>query len=301
MVRINQIVVLFTDLEEIKNYTIESLKASDPTLQDFELFRFEYFAQDIQHLHKPHRHHFYTFLLVTAGGGSHDIDFTNYVLKANRLFLIAPGQVHAWKKLTNVKGFVVLFDDTFITLAKGRKMMRDWPLFTLNQRCYLDLHPNETQSWYSVLLEMEGELRAHDEFSKDTIFYSLGKLLVRASRLYREYASKNKLPDQPLLYSYQELIEKNFHQWHTPKAYAKQLNITANYLNALCKEQSGKSAGALIRQRILLEAKRLLAHTQLSVGEIAYQLNFTDNSYFGRFFKRYTDLTPEAFRKKSGG
>jgi AraC-like DNA-binding protein len=62
------------------------------------------------------------------------------------------------------------------------------------------------------------------------------------------------------------------------------------------QKKSGKSAGELIRQRVLLEAKRLLAHTKLSVSEISFKLGFEDNSYFGRFFKKYNGLTPERFR-----
>jgi AraC-like DNA-binding protein len=84
----------------------------------------------------------------------------------------------------------------------------------------------------------------------------------------------------------------------TPRDYAAKMNITPNYLNALCRKKSGKSAGELIRQRILLEAKRLLAHSTMSISEIAFQLGFEDNSYFGRYFRRYTRLTPGEFRQQ---
>jgi AraC-like DNA-binding protein len=289
-------------IDEIPAYSIESLRtvSTEEEARDFEFFRFEYFAKDIEHLKAPHRHSFYTFILVTGGGGSHDIDFTTYDLKPNRLFLIAPGQVHAWNQLINVKGFVVLFTDGFVALSKGRKLMSNWPLFRLDQPCYIDLSTAESESWQEELRFMESEAKLGDNFSRDAIFYSIGTLLVRASRLYIGVAPDENL-NQDLLFVFQELIEKNYVTMRAPKDYAALLNITPNHLNAICKKKSGKSAGGLIRQRVLLEAKRLLAHTKLSVAEIAYQLNFVDNSYFGRYFKKYLHITPERFRKQFSG
>ena len=74
------------------------------------------------------------------------------------------------------------------------------------------------------------------------------------------------------------------------------LYITPNHLNACCKEVLGIPAGEVIRNRIVLEAKRLLVNLQLSISEIAYTLNFEDNSYFTKFFKKYAGVTPEEFR-----
>jgi len=286
-------------IDEIPAYSIESLRTvnDEAAPRDFEFFRFEYFAKDIEHLKAPHRHSFYTFILVTAGGGSHDIDFTTYELKPSRLFLIAPGQVHAWNQLINVKGFVVLFTDGFVALSKGRKLMSNWPLFRLDQPCFIDLSSTESESWQEEFRFMESEAKRQDSFSRDAIFYSIGTLLVRASRLYVNLIPSENA-QQDILFVFQELIEKHYINMRAPKAYAALLNITPNHLNAICKKKSGKSAGGLIRQRVLLEAKRLLAHTKLSVAEIAYQLNFVDNSYFGRYFKKYLHITPEGFRKQ---
>jgi AraC-like DNA-binding protein len=283
---------------EIPAYSIESLRTThaDAEPRDFEIFRFEYFAKDIDHLKAPHRHSFFTFILVTGGDGSHDIDFTTYPLKANRLFLIAPDQVHAWKKLNSVKGYVVLFTEGFVALSKGRKIMANWPLFKSHQRCYFDLNTAEVEQWEEEFLFMEKESLGHDDFSRDAIFYSLGTLLVSASRLYLSYNNRIEF-GQDILFSFQELIEKHYWEKRKPKEYATLLNVTPNHLNAMCKKKSGKSAGELIRQRVLLEAKRMLAHTKVSVAEVAYALNFDDNSYFGRFFKKYVGITPEQFRQ----
>ncbi len=287
--------------KEIPAYTIESLKSTDAEPREVDLLRFEYFALDIDHLKTPHRHHFYSFILVTKGGGRHAIDFKEYDLVEGRLFLIAPGQVHAWMKLKKVRGFVLLFTDSFMALSKGRKLLSSWPLFREDQIPFVDLEEAEKEFWVEEFNYMEKEFSLQDEYTIDALFYSISSLLVRASRLMQ----RNRSPigssvGADFLFEFQELIEKNFLKWKTPKDYAHKLNITANYLNALCKKKSGKSAGELIRQRIILEAKRLLAHTKLSVSEISFRLGFIDNSYFGRYFKKYTATTPESFRASQG-
>jgi len=284
--------------DPIKVYTIESLKSTNSEAKDFDFFRFEYFVKDIDHLRVPHQHHFYTFILVTGGEGSHAIDFQDYSLKSGRLFLIAPGQVHAWSELKNVSGFIVLFNDSFMALSKGRKMMSAWPLFRPNQTVYFDLEGSESEKWIEEFKYIEEEVVRADDYTRDAIFYSISSLLVRATRLSLKIQDKNKRAGRDFLFTFQELIEENFLDLKSPKQYAEKMNVTANYLNALCKKKSGKSAGELIRQRVLLEAKRLLAHTKLSVSEISFKLGFEDNSYFGRFFKNYIGLTPETFRDK---
>jgi AraC-like DNA-binding protein len=96
-----------------------------------------------------------------------------------------------------------------------------------------------------------------------------------------------------------KLIDKHYQKMRLPGQYAEILNVTPNHLNALCKEHLGMQAGAMIRNRIILEAKRLLINMDLTVAEVAYKLNFNDNSYFTKFFRKETGITPEDFRKNS--
>ena len=102
------------------------------------------------------------------------------------------------------------------------------------------------------------------------------------------------------LREFKKLVDKHFRQYKLPNEYAQLLHVTPNYLNNITKEVWGKSPGAVIRERIILEAQRLLINVNLNVTEIAYQLNFHDNSYFTKFFKKYSGMTPEQFRKHHG-
>ncbi len=280
----------------LPTYSIDTIWTHGHPHHEAQVFRFEYFARDIERLKSSHRHHFYSFVLVLGGTGSHDIDFNTYAIQTNRLFMIAPGQVHAWNELKNVTGYFVMFTDSFVALSKGRKLMNAWPLFRAGQPGYVDLDAEEAGVWTEKCQQMEVELRSPDPFSKDAVFYAIGSLLVRAARLWA-VAETERVP-QDLLTRYQDLIEEHYMQKRKPKEYAALLNVSPNHLNAVIKKRSGKSAGELIRQRVILEAKRNLAHTRLSIAEIAFQLGFEDNSYFGRFFKKYSGLTPQKFREK---
>jgi len=108
----------------------------------------------------------------------------------------------------------------------------------------------------------------------------------------------NKI-NHTLLRNFMDLIEVHFKSLKLPKDYAALLYITPNHLNAVTKEQLGYSAGELIRNRVLLEAKRLLVVKNYSIAEIAYELNFSDASYFTKFFKKAVGCTPEDFKKNT--
>jgi len=127
----------------------------------------------------------------------------------------------------------------------------------------------------------------------------LVELFISIGRLSAPNEQKQVSPyNLTLLKSFRNLIETNFRTLKLPKEYAELLYITPNHLNALCNDLLDISAGEVIRNRVILEAKRLLVNPELGITEIASQLNFSDNSYFTKFFKKQTGLTPEEFRKQ---
>lgn len=111
---------------------------------DFAIYAFEYFAQDIAHLFKPHRHDFYTLLLVTEETGGHDIDYQTYKIQPWRLFFISPGQIHAWREInSNTKGYIVFFTADFFELRYHNHVLAEFPFFNWVQNLpYIDLSGN---------------------------------------------------------------------------------------------------------------------------------------------------------------
>lgn len=151
-----------------------------------------------------------------------------------------------------------------------------------------------------------GQLIAESEYGQrlglDMVKALLLQLFITIGRLSFEQRSGSVTSfNYTLLKSFQQLIEKHCTTLRLPKEYAGLLHITPNHLNALCKEMLGIPAGEVIRNRIVLEAKRLLINLSLSIAEIAYTLNFEDNSYFTKFFKKQAGLTPEEFRRQAAG
>ncbi|HWK02607.1 MAG TPA: helix-turn-helix domain-containing protein [Puia sp.] len=122
-------------------------------------------------------------------------------------------------------------------------------------------------------------------------------LVIYLSRLYtRQFSEDGKMQNHLLLKDFQSLVERNYSSLHDVASYASLLHLTPGYLTDLVKQQSGKTVLAHIHERITVEAKRRLLHTELSVKELADELGFREAAYFNRFFKRLTGITPVAYR-----
>ena len=123
--------------------------------------------------------------------------------------------------------------------------------------------------------------------------------LFELERLYSPIGIvKNRNIKQDKIQLFEKLIEQHFVSKKLPSFYAAMLNVSPNYLNKLCKEETGQTAGDLIRKQITIEAQRFLHFTNYSINEIADKLGFENVSYFVTFFKKQTQKTPEQFRKE---
>ncbi len=286
--------------ENIPSYKIAQIKNA-AVEKDFEFYRFEYFVSDIDHLKHPHRHDHFALFFVTRGTGHHVIDFKDYELKPHRLFLIAPGQVHAWKSFEGVRGFVILFTKEFFSLTLQYQELRTYLFFnTSYQHIFLDLDREFALHLQEICKNIEYEHDHHENYCQNILRSYINILLFELTRIYEQSIPQAKEKDSAnqLIRDFETLINKKFRVLHSVNDYAKLLNVTANYLNTVCKKVKDKSAGELIRDRMMLEAKRLLTHSDSTIAQIAYDLNFEDNSYFGRFFKKYSGQTPAAFRSE---
>jgi AraC family transcriptional activator of pobA len=124
-------------------------------------------------------------------------------------------------------------------------------------------------------------------------------LLVKAREYFlasvkheREHTPRSLLIAQ----QFKSLVEKNFMTIHSVADYAGMMNMTAKHLGDSVKESLGKTPGELIQEMIVLEAKVLLRQTQKTIAEIAFDLSFEEQSYFSRFFRKHTEMTPQEFR-----
>jgi AraC-like DNA-binding protein len=288
----------------IRNFKIADLKCGEEQPHaDFAIYAFEYFAQDIAHLFKPHRHDFYTLLLVTEGTGCHDIDYQTYKIQPWRLFFISPGQIHAWREInSNTKGYIVFFTADFFELRYHNHVLAEFPFFNSVQNLpYIDLAGNSKAYLHKIVEIMYCEYLSKEAYLENILRSYLNILLCELARRYRPESHPDSHNSQQyvLFRNFENLVNQHFIDKKHVKDYAAMLFVTPNYLNEVCNKISGNSAGEIIRKRIVIEAKRLLAHTSKTISQIADELAFEDSSYFSRFFKKNAGLTPEQFRKES--
>ncbi len=252
------------------------------------------------HLFIPHRHTFYHLVLFTAGSGTHTIDFEQFTLTEGQIYFMIPGQVHSWQFGEDVDGYVINFSENFISAFLRRDhYLEQFPFLEgIAMHSVINLDAEACPAAIQLIKNMLQESLKKERWYGDKMRLQLLELLIMVHRNSGQHRSDTTHPYSDItLRHFRKLVEQHYTSLHLPKDYAALLYITPNHLNALCKDLLGKPAGELIRDRVLLEAKRLLVNAELTISEIAWQLSFADNSYFTKFFKKQTGITPEAFRK----
>ena len=260
----------------------------------------DYVHKHYTHLHRPHRHSFYHLVLFTEGSGSHTIDFVRFKVKPYQAYFMTPGQVHGWDFKGDIQGYIVHFSQSFFTpFLQNEHYIDRFNFFrgiSEESVCQLPatIHEKVTGLFESILTE----LRSDHTYALDMIRMRLLELFITVDENCRKNGNQ-QLPQHKnqMLQRLLSLIDTHYIKMRLPKEYADLMNITANHLNAFVQDMLGKTAGEVIRDRVLLEAKRLLTNADMTIAEIGYYLNFKDNAYFNRFFKKYTGQTPETFRK----
>ncbi|MCF2490936.1 helix-turn-helix domain-containing protein [Dyadobacter sp. CY347] len=268
---------------------------------DIMISRFEDYLAEHQNLVFPHRHGFYHLVLFTKGGGFHTIDFNHFQVHPFQIYFMSPGQVHSWNFVGEMNGFVVNFSEAFFrSFLLKPDYLESFSFFDGDSNNSViaisaDIQADVVKLFEDLLVQSK-KVKFREDIIRVLLLH-IFLLLEQSQAQDNKEAFRNQ--QNPLIRNFQQLIEKNFIKVKQPGEYAEMLHVTPNHLNALCKEHLGLQAGAVIRNRIALEAKRLLINLDFTVSEIAYKLNFNDNSYFARFFKKETGMTPEAFRAKS--
>jgi len=287
-------------VKKIPTYSICNLLGSDQCFTEFLITRISDFMRLHDDLYFPHRHTFFQIALFTEGGGTHSIDFQKFQIVPHQMYAMRPGQIHTWEFEPDTDGYIINFNESFFTaICHNPNFVSEFPLFnTLSGKPANVLDAECCGEVHALMERMLNEFHTDRHFKQEMLRGMLIQLMVVLSRQLPpvEHAHISRT-QQSTLRNFERLIEEHFQEKRLPRDYAELLFITPNHLNALVNEAFGKSAGELIRDRVLLEAKRLLANSDLNISQIAAALNFEDNAYFTRFFKKYTSVSPEVFRQ----
>jgi len=246
----------------------------------------------------PHRKDYYFLVFVKKGSSRHWIDMTPYTLQPNTFYFTVPQQVHLKEESEPLTGTSISFSRDFLA-ADNSHSLKELPIIRNPHNGHvLLLNDADIVFIEDLLHKLYTEYHSKNEWQHPMLLAYMRVLLIYLSRLYTEQFS-NAEPSQSrlLLRNYLLQVEKGYKELHEVAAYADALHISAGHLSEVVKEQSGKPAIAHIHERLLLEAKRLLLHSDISIKEMAYQLGFEDASYFNRFFKRLAGQTPMQYRE----
>lgn len=240
-------------------------------------------------LNDVHRHDFFEIFLLRTGRGNHMIDLMSHRFEGPCLHLVSPGQVHRLARSADTDGLVVMFkeDVDFGLINSSRDV-----LFSPAGSTVEVLSEQQLTSIEELLGSIRKELEEGDEVL--AVSY-LGILLKKCVGWFG--IGKQMRPEKDMVVQFLRLLDKRFAEVSRVSEYADLLNVTAGHLSDLVKERLGRSCGQMIKERRLLEAKRLLLHSDMSVKEIAYSLSMDDPAYFTRVFKKDVGEAPGDYRK----
>ena len=235
----------------------------------------------------------YTIILVTKGCGSADIDLHTVPMSQGQLGIIAPGQIHS---NINIK------ECELWMLRMSPEMMDDDYRYQLDEYAMTGnpvMLPEETIVLLCEALEFLSKLMASmndRQPMKSVLFNMLNVVLGIITPRILNGQAKSPLRSTEITVKFKQMLPKFVRRQKKPSFYANELCISEVYLNEVVKKTTGMTPSGWINVAILLEAKRMIRTTTLTVKEIAHNLGFEDHAYFSRLFKKNTNMTPLEFR-----
>lgn len=239
---------------------------------------------------RDHRIRFFALVWFTETKGHHFIDFERFPIIKNKVYLIARNQVHAIPARRLPHARVLVFSDNFFQRIEA-SYLRQLFLPFHNEGITLPpvlVKPLE-QLFALILLEYKGAANTA------LLLQYTCALLMQLHRLVKDRYPLAEGDDARIVRLF-HLIEEHYKEEKKATFYAGHIGLTPKRINEILRRRMAITISQLLYHRLLVEAKRELFHQERSVKEIAYELGFSEQSYFARFFKKHAGITPEQFR-----
>jgi len=245
------------------------------------------------HAHPDH----HQVLVMSQGGGRLHLDEDVWSFDAPALLVVPALAVHAFEFHPDSDGFVITLSTDFLhTAIEGDEALAT--AFSRRARCV-----------YNDIDTASGLLDAFQSIAREFVWSAPGRRTAIKAHFQRILVTLARLQggdapgdgqwhsrDTEIVVRYRELIERDFRRQPPLERFAGMLGVTSARLNLACRSVIGKTALTLLHDRIVIEAKRNLLYTGMTVAEIAWSVGFADPAYFNRFFSRRTGGSPGAFR-----
>jgi AraC-like DNA-binding protein len=254
------------------------------------------------HLVTPHRTNFYHIFLFENCQPTHFVDFEPIKVEPYSLMFLDKDRVHQFDQLLKYDGQVLIFtEDFFCTTETDTKFLRSSILFnTLADKPIINLNKTDFEKFTPICKSITEELNLPVDNLKHILLKNLlHNFLLLAEREKRKEGFRELKKGADLDYTlvFRDLLETNYTKLKSVTDYAKIICISEKRLGQATSKVLGKLPKEIINDRILLETKRLLVHTHLSIKKIGLELGFEDPAYFARYFKKNTTTTPVEFRE----
>ncbi|MDI3405145.1 helix-turn-helix transcriptional regulator [Streptomyces cavernicola] len=244
-----------------------------------------------------HRIDFHVLLFFREGPVHHMVDFMDYEAGAGDVLWIRPGQVHGFSTTDPYVGTALTMQPGFLP----RATVEATGLYRYDRPPLL--HPDAAQltALQASLEQLEREYCDTETLPQSlhtaVLRHSLTAFMLRVAHVSAQAAADACEPPPDTTFTrFRTAVEQGFTTNHSVSAYAEQLGYSRRTLVRSVRAATGQTPKAFIDRRVILEAKRLLAHTELPVGRIGVAIGFTDSANFSKFFQLHTGMTPMAFR-----
>ncbi len=251
---------------------------------------------------EPHRHDYFTVILIKEASGKHIIDFKDYDLQAKQVYFVSPGQIHQVIEEKKSFGYVILFSPEF--LAENQipcHFIDDLNLFNDHGNSPpLFLNDKELEQLLIFCEEMDKIQDSDLKYIELAISSYIKLFLIHCNNVctLKNDNPQNQEAINSILRNFKMLVNEKYTEWHQTTDYAGELNVTPDYLNRVIKSLTGKTAKEYIQARIIIEARRLLYFSEKSAKEIGYNLGFSEPANFSAFFKKHTGFSPMQIGKR---
>lgn len=249
----------------------------------------------------PQRLETVIFALSLKGSIEFSVNLEKYVIGANQLVTLLPQQIIQYhKKSDDFKGIFIMMNEKLI-----EAILPNWQIVPVY--FYVMKHPctditeeerNRLELYYALVLS---HLKHKDApYCKEIIQSLLRVLYYEVSGIFSSHLPKqdnSRTRQDELFARFLKNVGEHFKKERSVSYYAEQMCVTPKYLSSVIKQVSDKTAGEWIADYVIFEAKTLLKTTGMSVQEISYELNFPNQSFFGKYFKERTGMTPGRFRE----
>lgn len=244
----------------------------------------------------------FSVVVMMAGEATVSIDMKNHVVRPNSIVFFNPGSIIRTVKCSaNAAAFVLAFSKSFVNEIQI-DLSASLPVYMrFGKNPVLQVSQQDVAEIRQVFRLVKSMLLSDKERYRHEIIRSLfttAFYLIIDINQREEHGGQKQGRCEVLFSEFMKLLEEHHKSQRNVSFYARQLNITPKYLSAAVKEASGKTAARWIDESVILEAKTLLKYSGMSIQEIAYHLNFSTQSFFGKYFKQHTGTSPSRYKRR---